>query len=326
MNRSFLKAFFIFILSPIVLSLSLVGAHAAKRLNAVVPDWTGGEITCEVAVLILEQELGYKVDQIEFPSGNGAWEAMVGGDFDMMCEHWPSYTEGDTTFIAEFGGDGTALNLGTSGIVGLSDYYVPKYFVDANPGFKGWEDLNDYKDQFATIESGDKGRLIGCPVPGWNCYDQIRLDMLNIDFVADELGSEAASLAEAQGAYKRGEPFLLYLWEPHWAFGAMELVAVGLPANKTCDTWTEADGYKDCGLGFWPATGWAEDHTFNSGRPDFWNDPENADAKKFMANMNLENIHQSTMLALINDTGRSVKDVVQEWKDNNETIWRTWLP
>ena len=31
--------------------------------------------------------------QIEFPSGNAAWEATIAGDFDMMCEHWPSYTE-----------------------------------------------------------------------------------------------------------------------------------------------------------------------------------------------------------------------------------------
>ena len=44
-----------------------------------------------------------------------------------------------------------------------------------------------------------------------------------------------------------------------------------------------------------------------------------------MAKMNFENIHQSTMLAEINATGRSVKDVVQEWKDNNEDIWRAWL-
>jgi hypothetical protein len=35
MKRSFFKAGLIFIVSPIILSLSLVGAHAAKRLNAV---------------------------------------------------------------------------------------------------------------------------------------------------------------------------------------------------------------------------------------------------------------------------------------------------
>ena len=36
------------------------------------------------------------------------------------------------------------------------------------------KDLNKYKKEFATIETGDKGRLIGCPVPGWNCHDQAR--------------------------------------------------------------------------------------------------------------------------------------------------------
>ena len=37
------------------------------------------------------------------------------------------------------------------------------------------------------------------------------------------------------------------------------MVGVGLPENKSCDTYNETDGYKDCGLGYWPATGWAKD-------------------------------------------------------------------
>jgi ABC-type proline/glycine betaine transport system substrate-binding protein len=325
MKISFLRTMIVTVVSAIVLSISAMQLSAGTRLNAIVPDWMGGEITCEVAMLILEQELDYKVNRVEFPSGNGAWEATGAGDFDMMCEHWPSYTEGDTTYIAELGGDGSVISLGASGIVGLSDYYVPKYWADANPGFKTWEDLNNYKAEFATIESGGKGRLIGCPIPGWNCYDQVRLDMLGIDFVADELGSEAAALAEAQGAYKRQEAFLVYLWEPHWAMGAMDLVPVKLPANKPCDTWTEEKGYKDCGLGYWPATGWSEDITFNSGRPAFWNDPENAKAKAMMGNMNLGNSHQSAMLAEVNSSGRSVQDVVQEWKDSHKEVWMAWL-
>ena len=101
--------------------------------------------------------------------------------------------------------------------------------IPSNPDFKSWRDLNKYKDQFSTIETGDKGRLIGCPVPGWNCYDQKRLDMLGIDFIADELGTETASWAEAQAAFARKEPFLLYSWEPHWIHAAMDLVGVKLP-------------------------------------------------------------------------------------------------
>ena len=96
-------------------------------------------------------------------------------------------------------------------------------------GIKTWRDLNKHKAKFATIETGGKGRLIGCPVAGWNCHDQKRLDLLGIDFQADELGTEAAAIAEAKAAYMRKEPFLLYLWSPHWFFGEFDMVGVQLP-------------------------------------------------------------------------------------------------
>ena len=36
-----------------------------STLKAAVADWTGGEITCQVAVSMLEQELNYEVERIE---------------------------------------------------------------------------------------------------------------------------------------------------------------------------------------------------------------------------------------------------------------------
>ena len=65
----------------------------------------------------------------------------------------------DGEVVKEYSGDGS-VDAYTSGIIGMSDYYVPKYFVDANPDFKDWSDLNKFKDQFATPETGSKGRLI----------------------------------------------------------------------------------------------------------------------------------------------------------------------
>ena len=175
-NSLFAKTFAALILSSfLVLS---AGTANAKRLTAAVADWTGGELTCQVAVAILEEELGYRVDRIEFASGTGLWEAIAAGDIDFACESWPSYAEADDVMInmnlvydgevvKEYSGDGS-VDAYTSGIIGMSDYYVPKYFVDANPDFKDWSDLNKFKDQFATPETGSKGRLIGCPVAGWN--------------------------------------------------------------------------------------------------------------------------------------------------------------
>ena len=230
------------ILSFVLLVGGLTQANA-KRLTAAVADWTGGEITCQVAVSMLEEELGYKVKRVVFPSGTGLWEAIAAGEIDFACESWPSYAEADTVMMKgpliydgqtmfNYEGDGSVKLLGTSGIIGLSDYYIPRYAAESL-GIKSWKDLNKHKDKFATIETGGKGRLIGCPVAGWNCHDQKRLDLLGIDFQADELGTEAAAIAEAVAAYERKEPFLLYLWEPHWFFGAYDMVGVQLPAHKT---------------------------------------------------------------------------------------------
>ena len=134
-----------FIFSVLISLASVLPANAAKRLSASVADWTGGMVTCQVAVAVLEQELGYKVKRINIPSGTGLYEAIAAGDVDFACESWPSYTEMDTVMVGHFGGDGSVQWLGDTGIVGASDYYVPKYFVDANPDFKSWKDLNKYK-------------------------------------------------------------------------------------------------------------------------------------------------------------------------------------
>tara|TARA_Y100000817_G_C16790412_1_gene514829 strand:- start:127 stop:1131 length:1005 start_codon:yes stop_codon:yes gene_type:complete len=334
MNKSlFLKTFAAFILSSfLVLS---AGTANAKRLTAAVADWTGGEITCQVAVSILEQELGYKVERIVFPSGTGLWEAISAGDIDFACESWPGYAEADDVMlnapliydgevVVEYSGTGEVIAF-TTGIIGASDYYVPKYFVDANPDFKNWEDLNKFKAEFATVETGSKGRLIGCPVAGWNCHDQKRLDILGLDFEAVELGTEVALLAEAQGAYDRQEPFLMYLWEPHFFFGKNEMVGIQLPTHNACETFTEANNWKDCGMGSWPATNWPKDFTMNYMNPAVMEKPENAEALAFFKKMKFQNGDQAKMLVRVDSDGLSVEEAVQEWKDSTDE-WQAWLP
>ena len=67
------------LLLSLVLLVGSLGQANAKRLHAAIADWTGGIITCEVAVAILQDELGYKVKQTVFPSGTGLWEAIAAG-------------------------------------------------------------------------------------------------------------------------------------------------------------------------------------------------------------------------------------------------------
>ena len=42
--------------------------------------------------------------------------------------------------------------------------------------------------------------------------------------------------------------------------------------------------------------------------------------------MSLQNIDQAKMLVEVDQNGRDVKEVVNEWLANNPDKWKSWLP
>jgi len=306
------------VLACAVLALGMSSAHAAKRLTTADPDWTGGLVTCLVAQYIMENEMGYKIRRVTMPSGPGVFEGTRSGDLDFACESWPSYNPAGDKYIKEFGGDGSVAYLGATGIVGKSGYFVPRYVVEGDasrgippsaPNLKTYKDLNQYKHMFKSLESGDRGNLIGCPVAAWLCEDQKRLDMLGIDFYAQSMGSETAHWAEIQAKYKRGEPFVAYAWAPHWIHAALDLVEIELPPHDEAK---------------WPATNWAQDVTHFHGNPKLLE--ENAEVVKLLQNMDLTNDMQAGMIYDIDVKKGDAEEVVEAWMEANESTWRKWLP
>jgi len=288
-------------------------ASAGGVLNTAVNDWTGGAVMCEIVHQILENELDYKVKRIVMPSGAGRDEAIRSGDLDYGCELWPSYSTSNTEHVKEYGGDGSIIKFGDSGVVGVSSYYVPRYLVEGDdakaPDLKTWENMNQYADLFKTLESGDKGRLLGCPTAAWECKDSERMEALGLNYAAAELGSEAAHWAEMQAAYKRKEAFIAYAWEPHWIHAALDLVKVELPEHSEDK---------------WPGTGWPEDVTYNYGNPEFAkNNPE---AVELISNFRLTNEMQAPLILAVDVDGKEMEDVVSDWLAANEDTWKAWLP
>ncbi len=297
---------------------SISSAQAGKGLTAPDPDWTGGLVTCLVAQHIMENEFGYKIKRITMPSGPGAFEGVRSGDLDFACESWPSYSPTKDKYISKFGGDGTVDYLGETGIVGVSGYFMPRYVLEGDasrgipasaPNLKSYKDMNQYKHMFRSLESGDRGNLIACPVAAWLCESQERLDMLGVDFYAQALGSETAHWAEIQAKYKRGEPFIAYAWAPHWIHAALDLVEVELPAYNEDK---------------WPATNWAQDVTFFYGNPSVAKD--HPDVAKLLDNMDLTNDMQASMIYDIDVKKLDSEDVVDSWMEANQSTWRKWLP
>ena len=135
------------------------------------------------------------------------------------------------------------------------------------------------------------------------------MDALGVDFHAQNMGSETAHWAEMQAKYKRGEPFVAYAWTPHWIFAALDLVEVELPP------YDEAK---------WPATNWPQDITFKYGNPEsVENHPE---VIALLKKHRLTNDQQAGMIYEVDVNKRDVDEVVDEWMEANESVWRTWLP
>jgi len=300
----------------LALGISLSAATSAMAggvLTAPEADWTGGQVTCKIIQIILEDHMDYKVKRITIPSGPGVMEGMRAGDLDFACESWPSYSTTKDKYVKEWKGDGTVVKLGDAGIIGISSYYVPRYLVEGEgakaPDLKKLADLNKYVDLFKALETGDKGRLLGCPVAAWECKDAERMKLLNINFHPVELGSETAHWAEMKAAFKRKEPFVAYAWEPHWIHAALDLVPLELPKHSDEK---------------WPATGWAKDITFNYGRPEILT--EHPKAAQMITNSSLSNEQQAGMILAIDVDGKEIDDVVRQWMKTNEAIWKSWIP
>lgn len=281
-------------------------------------DWTGNLVDGKLIQIILEDEMDYKVKMIFLPAGPAVAEAVIGGDIDIGFETWPSYSTTKEKYITEYGGNGEVELLGRVGVVGQSGWYVPRYLVEgdsargieaAAPDLKSYKDLNKYKGLFASPETTPKGRVLVCPVVAWECKDDGRVSGLGLDYVPVVLGSEAAQWAELDAAYSRGEPILLYAWEPHWVHAKYDLLEVELPPHSE-----EA----------WPASDWPLDLTYNYGSPTLKD--RYPDVHQLIANFNITNAQQADMILDIDVDDMELDKAVRKWMAANEDIWRAWIP
>ena len=299
------------------MSITSAPVYAKGKLKVEDPDRTGARITCRIIEFII-RDWGYDVKRIQMVSGPAVMDSVRANETQYGCEAWPSHSARKDWYIQKFGGDGTVRYMGEVGLAGQGGYYVPSYLVKGDkkrkikaraPKLKTWQDLNKYRKVFATKTTGSKGRLMGCPVAEWNCRDAERLFGLGLEFKAVSWGSEEAHWEAVKAAYKEGEPFIVYAWEPHWIHAELDLVQIPLPEYSAKD---------------WPATGWPVDKPFNFANPRFVK--KHPQVAKLIKNMNLTNAQQAEMIHEVDVKGRKLDDVVWEWLSNNQGVWQKWIP
>ena len=134
----------------------------------------------------------------------------------------------------------------SSGIIGNIGWFTPSYVVEENPDYATWEGFKDNADEFATAETGDKGRFLGADTT-YSIFDEADHREPRLwTSRSSTAGSEAASLAALDKAYENEDPILMYWWTPQWANAKYDLVEVELPAyDEECAS--DRGGGSRCG-------------------------------------------------------------------------------
>ena len=292
------------------------------KIVLVEQDWDGNLVTTSVAQILLEKEMGYEVELKFAPSDSAPlFIGLESGDFHFVCCNWPSFS---AALLEEYvDTKGTVMRMGPSGVLGIGmGWYVPTYVIKGDPArgiepmapdLQSYEQLNQYKDLFRTADTRDKGRFLDF-LPAWDSRNEERMEAFGLDFEVVYSGSEAASFAEIDASYQRGDPIFFGVWTPHWAHAKYDLTDIQLPP------WTE-ECYPtgpefNCHWPLDPVTKLA------------WPGLEGMfpDASQFLKNLSIDNDQQNEMVLNVTDGGMTPLEAAQAWVDANEEIWKAWIP
>jgi glycine betaine/proline transport system substrate-binding protein len=323
MARQFLRSTTSSLLFGVAVVLGIITAGPAMAAN--VPespdpivlgklDWTGQEITAEVAGEILRR-MGYNVQFVQ-TTQVPMFQAVADGQLAAYLEQWNQTSK---KYYDEYTKDGRIEGLGPIGLDGQEGWYYPDYVAENCPGLPDWTALKACAAIFATPDTAPKGRLLDYPAE-WSPDSADWAKALGLELTAVPSGGEGSTAAEVKSAVARKEPILLQWWEPTWLASIYNLKRVTLDStNEACDKATAA-GIKthkafDCRNQpieivkvAWP------------GLKDKW-----PAAYKFLKAYKMTNDIQGPMAMAVETEGKKASEVAKKWVDENEAIWKVWV-
>lgn len=301
--------------ASVVMALAAPAAVNAKttestdHIRIAVNEWTGQVLSANITAAVLKK-MGYNVDLVT-ASSLPQLAAIAQGELDLNPEIWDnSVTEAYTNGLKS----GDLVVAGQLGLVPREGWVYPPYMEKLCPGLPNYKALYDCAQAFGTAETFPKGRLVGYPAE-WGTRSQDVVSAIGLPFQVVPGGSEGAMVAEIKGAIAAKEPILMMFWQPHWLFAALDLHYVEW--NKTDGNCVELGQVKDTACGF------AQAHVLKLENRQFATKWPKAAA--MMAKLTIGNDEQNKMILEVDQKGRAVDDVVQEWMTQNESKWSDWI-
>ncbi len=284
------------------------GGGECGDLNMAVNPWVGYQASAYVVGAVAES-IGCTVKYKDLKE-DVSWQGFGTGDVDVVIEDW-GHPDLEKKFFAE-AGDGSAMDFGPQGNVGIIGWYVPPWLAAEHPDIVDYANLNEYAGDFATSESGGKGQFLGAD-PSYVQFDEAIVSNLDLDFKVVFSGSEAASISAFRKAEDKKEFLIGYFYEPQYFMAEVPLVKVALPpytdgcqddpAEVACD-------YPETELKKIVGTDWAE---------------SDSTAVALVQNFTWSNEDQNVVAGYIADEGMSPDDAAAKWVEENQDKVDAWL-
>jgi glycine betaine/proline transport system substrate-binding protein len=292
------------------------GGGTAKKCGKVTINenaWAGSTANVYIAKVVLEKELGCKVDVTkiaEIP----VFQAMADGKVDAVLEDW-QHVDQYKTFIEQ---NGTVVQGGPLGVEGHIGWFIPKFVMDEHPEFKTWEGLKGKEDIFKTPESGNQGMFLGGD-PSYVQKDKELIKALGLNLKHVTAGAEPAQVARWSQLYKQNKPVIFYWYTPQFLNQSYDLAEVQLP-ERTADCKDDAKAGGDptqykCAYDITIINKLFSKKFAESGSP----------AYDVLKKMKLTNEDQEAVAKAIAGDKKDPEDAATEWVNANPDTVKEWL-
>ena len=297
--------------------LALAGtAHADSNEPIRIPikNWSSQIVMAHVIGGMFES-IGNTVEYV--PVDNQAsFEAVRVGDIHILHEVWQSTMQNAYYSAMEKGG---LIDAGTHAAETLEEMGVPNWVIDQGlcPGLPSWEALKDCYANFATPDSGGKGRWLEGPQSWHGDVMPNRIKGLGLDdtWVVKFAGAADALWAELEAAKKEGRGTVIFNWTPNFT-DAEGFTFIEFPAYY--DGCRIADGGDLSTTGCGSPTGWLK-------KGAHYKLPKtHPQAYTILSKLSFTTPQIGSMAALVDLDKMTHADAAVKWLADNEDVWKPW--
>jgi glycine betaine/proline transport system substrate-binding protein len=296
------------------LSGAAFAADSSEPIKIPIKNWSSQIVMAHVIGGMFES-MGNTVEYV--PVDNQvSFEATRTGDITILHEVWQSTMQNAYYNAMEKGG---LIDAGTHAAATLEDMGVPNWVIDDGlcPGLPSWEALKDCSANFATPDSGGKGRWLEGPLTWHGDVMPNRIKGLGLDdtWVVKFAGAADALWAELAAAKKEGRGTVIFNWTPNFTDASGFTFIEFPPYYDGCRI---ADGGDLSSTGCGSPKGWLK-------KGAFWKFPKtHPNAYRAFSQLSFTSPQIGSMAALVDVDGMTHADAAAKWLKDNEDVWKGW--